>query len=208
MHEFLNDSGIVLGLQNLKDSGLIVRWLTESHGRIDSVASSARLPSSPFSGHLGLFNQCSINVKFSPNRELHQLRECQVSIFPAHLSQSVKALGTVSLAASMIELLTEKQTPLQDVYQHFSELITCLNPLEPHEILRNYVQFECRFLDSLSLLPEEVPDQVRSFSHGNSMPEPDFVPRYFTYIEKVLARHHMTGHKRRKAYLYQFLSEN
>jgi DNA repair protein RecO (recombination protein O) len=68
-------SAILLRRTRLGDTSWIVTWLTQTAGRVKTVAKGARRPRSPFAGKLDLFFLEEISYAASRKSDLHALRE-------------------------------------------------------------------------------------------------------------------------------------
>jgi len=151
--------GIILRVRPLTESSLIVCWLTAEHGRISTVARGARRPKSPYRGKLDLFYSAAFTFRRSRRSELHHLAE--VSLLDTHpvLRRELEALGKASYGAQLVELATETDTPLPEIYALFQCFLKHLSaaPNHPYSVLA----FEVKLLGELGLDPDAALPQPR-----------------------------------------------
>src|SRR5437016_4695071 len=108
--------GIVLRVYPFSETSLIVQWLTPNFGRVATVAKGARRPKSPFRGKLDLFYLADFTFNRSRRSELHTLREVHLVESYAFLRQELGQLRQASYCAALVELATEKETPLPHLF--------------------------------------------------------------------------------------------
>jgi DNA repair protein RecO len=145
-------SGIILRTRPLTETSLIVNWLTAESGRISTVAKGARKPKSAFSGKLDLFYEADFSFARSRRIDLHTLREIALRETRPNLRQDLVYVQQASYAAALIELTTEKETPLPEVYELFSGFLKYLPQHPPKP--RTVFAFELRLLRILGLEPD------------------------------------------------------
>jgi len=192
--EHIKDNGIVLAIQPLKDSDLILRLLTENHGRIDVVAKRARSPKSPFFGYLDLFNVLDVQVKYQEERELHILQECSLRLYPNYLSKSLISLEAFTTLIQVIERMTEKQVAMNEIYQVAFNFLSELKTIgvNPHHIARTYMRVEIETFRALGLISDKLPQELQEgLELSESEMEPSFCKRYHIYMERISHKNHM-----------------
>ncbi len=145
-------SGVILRTRPLTDSSLIVHWLTDSLGRLATVAKGARRPKSPFHGQLDLFYLADLSFARSRRSELHTLREVKVLETHRGLRQDLAHLQQASYCALLIEQTTEIEAPLAALFHQFTRLLAVL-PKEPARAQTIYA-FEMKLLEELGLKPD------------------------------------------------------
>jgi DNA repair protein RecO (recombination protein O) len=145
-------SGLVLRTRPLTETSLIVHWLTPALGRLATVAKGARRPKSPFHGKLDLFYLADFSFSRSRRSELHTLREVGLRDPHPFLRQSLACLRQAAYCASLIEQVTEIETPLPGLFNLLGGLLTCLpaQPVRPETLLA----FEIKLLEELGLKPD------------------------------------------------------
>ncbi len=143
--------GLVLRTRPLTETSLIVCWLTPDFGRISTVAKGARRPKSPFQGKLDLFYLASFSFCRSPRSELHTL--CEVSLRDTHslVRKEMTCLQSACYSAELVELVTETQTPLPEIYQLMLGLIQTME--QPPADGRFLLSFELKLLSESGLGP-------------------------------------------------------
>lgn len=145
-------SGLILRTRPLRETSLIVHWLTAKLGRIATVAKSARRAKSPFHGKLDLFYEADFNFSRSRRSELHTLREVKLLEVHTALRQELGYLQQASYCATLIEQATETETPLPSIYQLMREFLEFL-PQQPSQP-RSLFAFELKLLTALGLRPD------------------------------------------------------
>lgn len=145
--------GIILRVWPLTESSQIVAWLTAEHGRISTVARGARRPKSPFRGKLDLFYSGTFSFRRSRRSELHNLSEVILRETRTFLRQDLGALQMACYGAQLVELGTEQDTPLPEVFELFREFLEELRA--PRTDSRVVLAFELRLLEELGLGPGE-----------------------------------------------------
>lgn len=144
--------GLILRTRPLTETSLIVQWLTREFGRMATVAKGARRPKSPFSGKLDLFYLADFSFVRSTRSELHALRE--VAVYETHpiLRRELSCLRQVSYFASLVELATETETPIPEVFVLLLTLIQQLPALPPSP--KTVFAFEFKLLSEIGLRPD------------------------------------------------------
>lgn len=144
--------GIILRTRPLTDTSLIIHWLTDTHGRIATVAKGARRPKSPFAGKLDLFYTADFQFTRSRRSELHTLREVVLRDTHPALRQDLGWLQQAAYAAAFVEQTTETETPLPEVFKLVEEFIAHV-PQQPAKP-RSIYAFELKLLRELGLEPD------------------------------------------------------
>lgn len=148
-------TGLVLRTYPLTETSLIVRWLTAAFGRISTVAKGARRPQSPFHGKLDLFYLADFSFNRSRRSELHTLREVSLRDTHTSLRRELGYLQQASYCAGLIEMATEAETPLPELFELFRRMLQSmlLQPPQPGTIFA----FELKLLAELGLEPSAEP---------------------------------------------------
>lgn len=144
--------GLILRTRPLTETSLIVQWLTREFGRMATVAKGARRPKSPFSGKLDLFYLADFSFVRSTRSELHALREVTVCETHPILRRELSFLRQVSYFASLVELATETETPIPEVFVLLLTLIQQLSALPPSP--KTVFAFEFKLLSEIGLRPD------------------------------------------------------
>lgn len=145
-------TGLVLRTRPLTETSLIVQWLTAAHGRVATVAKGARRAKSPFQGKLDLFYLADFTFQRSRRSELHTLREASLRETHNILRRDLACLQQAAYCAGLIEVATETETPLPEVFE-----LMCgfLRLLQQHGArAENVLGFELKLLSELGLQPD------------------------------------------------------
>jgi DNA repair protein RecO (recombination protein O) len=145
-------TGIILRTRPLTETSLIIHWLTSGAGRISTVAKGARRPKSPFRGKLDLFYEADLSFVRSRRSELHALREVNLRDTHAALRHELGALRQASYGAALIELATERDTPLASIFELMRDFLAVLTAAPTAS--RNVFAFELKLLNELGLQPD------------------------------------------------------
>lgn len=144
-------TGIILRTRPYLETSLIVQWLTRDFGRISTLARGTRRPKSPFRGKLDLYFQGEITFKRSRRSTLHTLNEISLCNLNTHLRTSPTLLQQMTYAVRLIELATETDSPVPEVYDLLIEFTSHLGNTAQGPVL--VLAFETRFLDDIGLAP-------------------------------------------------------
>jgi DNA repair protein RecO (recombination protein O) len=145
-------TGLVTRVRQLTESSLIIHWLTPEAGRIATVAKGARRQKSIFQGKLDLFYHCQISFVRSRRSELHTLREVKLLETYPFLRKDIQLLQQACYCAALIEISTEFETPVPNVYGLVLKLMAILSsrPAEAQTIFG----FELKLLRELGFSPD------------------------------------------------------
>lgn len=145
-------TGIILRTRPLTETSLIVHWLTSELGRIATVAKGARRPKSPFRGKLDLFYRAELSFARSRRSDLHTLREATLMETHAALRRDLGHLQQASYATALIEMTTEAETPLPEIYELLNAFLGELpqHPAQPMTVFA----FEMKLLRELGQTPD------------------------------------------------------
>jgi DNA repair protein RecO (recombination protein O) len=132
MSESLN--GIVLRRARYSDTSLIVTWLTDSHGRLKTMAKGALRQKSPFAGKLDLFFHCDLMVSLSRKSDLHILREVSIHATFDRIRTDYLRTSVASYFVELIEEVTESDHPVTDIYRLLLRALDYLNKKAPEPI--------------------------------------------------------------------------
>jgi DNA repair protein RecO (recombination protein O) len=145
-------SGLVLRTRPLTETSLIVHWLTADLGRIATVAKGARRPKSPFAGKLDLFYLADFSFSRSRSSDLHNLREVQLRETHSAIREDLLRLQQAAYAAAIVELATETETPLPEIFALIRTFIGVLCRHTPQP--QNVFALELKLLRELGLEPD------------------------------------------------------
>lgn len=144
--------GVILRTRPLTETSLIVHWLTPDLGRLATVAKGARRPNSPFRGKLDFFYEAEFSFQRSRRSDLHNLREVGRTESHQALRTQLDSLEQAAYFVVLIELTTETETPVPEIYQL---LASVLRPLEQYTPRPELVfAFEIKLLTLMGVGPD------------------------------------------------------
>jgi DNA repair protein RecO (recombination protein O) len=144
-------TGLILRTRPLTETSLIVHWLTADFGRIATVAKGARRARSPFAGKLDLFYLADFSFSRSRRSDLHTLRETQLRETHAAIRGDIFKLRQAAYATSILEQVTEPETPLPAIYGLMCGFLDCLCRKKAAQQLT--FALELKLLKELGLAP-------------------------------------------------------
>lgn len=150
--------GVVLRTRPLTETSLVVCWLTVEQGRVTTVAKGARHPKSPFAGKMDFGVEADLTFIQSRRSQLHVLREVRVSDRHGGLASDLGRLQQAAYAVHFIELITETDFPIPEVYELFLGLLRHLTRIPPQP--RTTFAFELKLLALQGLEPDMADDSV------------------------------------------------
>jgi DNA repair protein RecO (recombination protein O) len=152
MSESLN--GIVLRRARYSDTSLIVTWLTDSRGRLKTMAKGALRQKSPFAGKLDLFFHCDLMLSLSRRSDLHNLREVSIRATYDRIRTDYLRTGVASYFVELIEEVTESDHPVTDIYQLLLRAFDYLNKKTPEA--KGVLFFESELCNCLGLYSPDL----------------------------------------------------
>ena len=138
--------GIVLAAYPYSETSLIVHWLTDTEGRIATLAKGARRPKSRF--EVDLYYLCDLVLQ--KRGELHLLKEAALDWAPAELRRNIAALETAAYASKLVRSNVPTDENVFTLFQAFEHM---LRELETGEVALAQVAFSLRYLQEMGLLP-------------------------------------------------------
>jgi DNA repair protein RecO (recombination protein O) len=147
-----NATGLILRTRPLTETSLIVHWLTPDSGRLATVAKGARRHQSPFQGKLDLFYQADFSFARSRRSELHTLREVRLQDAREPIRKDIVRLQQAAYATALIELATETETPLPEIYELLRGFLDLLCRIEP--AAQGILALELKLLRETGLQPD------------------------------------------------------
>jgi DNA repair protein RecO (recombination protein O) len=145
----ITTAAILLRKIKLTESSLIVTWLTEDQGKLKTVARGARRPRSAFAGQLDLFFAADITFARSTKSDLHALREVSVRDPRDGLRQLYARTRLASYFVELLELSSEFEQPIPELYDLLRRALDYLNGAEPSR--RALLHFEAELSRLLGL---------------------------------------------------------
>jgi DNA repair protein RecO (recombination protein O) len=150
--------GIVLRVRPATETSLVVTWLTAQAGRVATLAKGARRPRSPFGGKLDLCFRAEFSFRRSLRSDLHLLREVRLVDTHRRLRADLDCLRQAAAAVALVEMATESETPLPEIFSLMCAFLARLAPAPPPVLLR--LAFEARLLGELGLGPGSAPTRL------------------------------------------------
>ncbi len=115
----------------LGETGLIVVWLTETHGIIRTSAKGALRPQSQYQGQLDLFFHSLIHWKEARNGDLHTLAAATLHQPRFDIRGEYIRLSLASYFARLILLVVEPGTPAPEFYDLLERALNYLEQESP-----------------------------------------------------------------------------
>ena len=143
--------GIVLRVRPLSDTSLIVHWITDTHGRLTTVAKGAKRPKSPHRGKLDLLFEADFTYQKSRRSDLHALREVSLRNTHTKVSSDLNRLGILAYGTQLLEKATEPEYSMPGIYIIFSTLLKYLENHGPRRVL--VYALEIKILNELGIGP-------------------------------------------------------
>lgn len=146
-------TGIILRTRLLTETSLIIHWLTPHWGRIATVAKGARRNKSLFAGKVDLFYRADFSFSRSRNSDLHYLREVKLQGSHGAIREDLGKLQQAAYAAALVELTTEADTPLPEIFQLIAGYLQhlCEQKNSPPQ---NVFALELKMLRELGMEPD------------------------------------------------------
>ena len=146
-----NCTGLVLRLRPLKDTSLIVHWLTPEYGRFATTAKGARRAKSPFRGKLDLLFEANIAFRRSQRTDLYTLTEVNLVELHREVRKDVAKLRLMAYATRFLEQTTETETQLIGIHAILTTLLNHLANAATRPAL--VYALEMKLLNELGLAP-------------------------------------------------------
>lgn len=144
--------GVVLRVRLLTETSLVVHWLTAEQGRLATVARGARRAKSPLRGKLDLFHVAEFTFRRSRHSDLHQLGEVALGETHPMLRRDWRRLTQASYGVTLLELATESDTPVPELWPVFMGFLALVNHAEPR--IETVLALELKVLGVLGQFPD------------------------------------------------------
>jgi DNA repair protein RecO (recombination protein O) len=164
-------TAILISRHPLTETSLIVHWCSAECGLFKTVAKGALRRNSPFAGRLDLFVSCEVDFLRSQRSDLHILKEAHLAEARLGLRASYARLLAGTYFCRLVEMVAERETPLDGVHDL---LRLSLDYLAGHEPGGRLVErFERRLCDLLGLGSEakDAPALLREVFHRDLPPQ-------------------------------------
>lgn len=107
---------ILVRKRRWSESSLIVTWLTDRFGALQTSARGALRPGSAFAGKLDLFHRAEIGFVFSRTSTLHALREVGTSRPATGIAANYGSLALASYFAELAAAICPPMQPSPDIH--------------------------------------------------------------------------------------------
>lgn len=124
-------SAILINRSRLTESSLIVHWCSREAGLFKTVAKGALQPKSAFAGRLDLFVTCEVVWAHNARTDLHTLREVHLATPRLQLRASYLRVLAATVFCKLVEMVSERETPLLGIFDLLSLSLDYLNDHEP-----------------------------------------------------------------------------
>jgi len=148
-------TAILLRRTKLTETSLILTWLTRDFGRLKTVAKGARSRKSQFAGVVDLFFACEISYVRSARSDLHALREVHLLETHSEIRFDYRRLALASYFAELLELVTEAEHALPELYDLLQRALGFLNANPASK--RALLHFEKELVTHLGIQQVDIP---------------------------------------------------
>jgi DNA repair protein RecO len=107
---------ILVRKRRWSESSLIVTWLTDRFGALQTSARGALRPGSAFAGKLDLFHRAEIGFTFSRTSTLHSLREVSLRSPASGIAANYPALALASYFSELAAAICPPMQPSSDIH--------------------------------------------------------------------------------------------
>lgn len=142
-------SAILISRYPRTETSLIVHWCSPEQGLFKTVAKGALRPKSAFAGRLDLFVTCEVGYLRSRSSDLHGLSEVSLTDARLGLRSSYVRVLAATYFSKLVEMVAERETPLEDLHELLQLSLDYLVEHEPSERLVD--RFERRLCELLGL---------------------------------------------------------
>lgn len=156
-------AAILLRKTKLTETSLIVTWLTESHGRLKTVAKGARRPRSAFAGKLDLFFEAEIQFARSKKSELHTLREVVLKNPREGVRKNYRSVQLASYFVELVELVTEPDHAVPEIYDLLKRALDFLDANAPTK--RALLHFELELTRVMGVQNKNAASPAQAIGH-------------------------------------------
>jgi DNA repair protein RecO (recombination protein O) len=156
-------AAILLRKTKLTETSLIVTWLTESHGRLKTVAKGARRPRSAFAGKLDLFFEAEIQFARSKKSELHTLREVVLKNPREGVRKNYRSVQLASYFVELVELVTEPDHAVPEIYDLLKRALDFLDANAPTK--RALLHFESELTRAMGVQNKNAASPAQAIGH-------------------------------------------
>lgn len=142
-------SAILINRYRLTESSLIIHWCSAEEGLFKTVAKGALRPKSAFAGRLDLFVTCEVDYLRSIKSDLHSLKEAHLAEPRMGIRESYLRVLAGTYFCKLVEMVAEKETPLDGVHKLLQLSLDYLNGHDP--MVKLLHRFENKLCEELGL---------------------------------------------------------
>lgn len=142
-------TAILINRYRLTESSLIIHWCSAEGGLFKTVAKGALRPKSAFAGRLDLFVTCEVDYTRSIKSDLHALKEAHLTEPRMGIRESYLRVLTGTYFCKLVEMVVEKETPLDGIHHLLRLSLDYLNDHDPGMKLLH--RFENKLCEELGL---------------------------------------------------------
>ncbi len=164
-------TAILLRRTRFSDTSLILTWLSPDHGKLRTMAKGALRPKSRFAGAIDLFFEVELLYLRSTRSEIHGLRELSLLNPHAELRRSYRSVEMASYFTELLELATEPEHPVPELYHLLQRALGYLNRPEPVLNRRALLHFENELARLLGIASSGAPASALLAQTLHRLPE-------------------------------------
>ncbi len=142
-------TAILINRYRLTESSLIIHWCSAEEGLFKTVAKGALRPKSAFAGRLDLFVTCEVDYTRSIKSDLHSLKEAHLTEPRMGIRESYLRVLAGTYFCKLVEMVAEKETPLDGVHKLLQLSLDYLNTHDP--VMKLLHRFENKLCEELGL---------------------------------------------------------
>ncbi|GAB4174425.1 MAG: hypothetical protein Fur0032_14130 [Terrimicrobiaceae bacterium] len=131
---------ILVRKRRWSESSLIITWLTDRFGALQTSARGALRPGSAFAGKLDLFHRAEIGFVFSRSSTLHSLREVSLRSPSSGIAANYSALAMASYFSELAAAICPPMQPSPEIHDLLLRALDHLEKTVPS--LRAFQHFE------------------------------------------------------------------
>jgi len=152
------DTAICIRAVDYSETSQIVTFFTKANGKISAIAKGSKRPKSAFDGPLEVFSYGKIVFSDSAREKLAILTEFQQQPALTSLSSNLFTLHCVSLAAELVNNLTDEYDPHPRLFDAFLQFLQNANDIQDtHHASRDnlilLILFQLTILSEVGLQP-------------------------------------------------------
>jgi len=152
------DTAICIRAVDYSETSQVITFFTKENGKISAIAKGSKRPKSAFDGPLEIFSYGKIVFSDSSRERLAVLTEFQQQPALASLGKNLFTLHCVSLAAELVNSLTDEYDPHPQLFDAFLQFLKNINDIQgTHHASRDclilLILFQLTILNEVGLQP-------------------------------------------------------